>query len=110
MTTFRSNTELAIQVPDLDQAEDFYTGVLGFPVIARKPDMLEFDTGALRLYVIRDPSVARSYVPSFNVPDLDTAQRHLTAAGCTPVQAGSHGTTVYYQDPFGFVFDIIERR
>lgn len=107
---FASNTELAIQVPDLDVAEEFYAGVLGFRVVRRGADMLEFDTGALRLYVNRDPLVSRSFVPSFNVPDIDAARRHLAAAGCTAVQAGSHGTGVYYQDPFGFVFDIIERR
>jgi catechol-2,3-dioxygenase len=106
---FRSNCEIAIHVPDLDRAEDFYAGVLGFRLVAKSPDQLEFDTGALRLYVNRDPQALRPYIPSLNVPDYAAARRHLEAAGCQLVSAGPHSTAVYFQDPFGLVFDIIER-
>jgi hypothetical protein len=46
---FRSNCEIAIHVPDLARAEDFYASVLGFRLVAKSTDQLEFDTGALRL-------------------------------------------------------------
>jgi len=104
--TFRSNSEVAIEVPDLDTAESFYRGVLGFRVVGRSDQHLEIDTGALRLYVNRRAE-PRSYIPSFDVADFSAARRYLEAAGCTLVAAGGEG--VYFRDPFGFVFDVIER-
>jgi catechol 2,3-dioxygenase-like lactoylglutathione lyase family enzyme len=106
---FQSNYEVAIHVPDLAQAEAFYGGVLGFRLLAKSAEQLEFDTGALRLYVNRDTEALRSYIPSLDVPDYAAARRHLEAAGCKTVSAGAHTTAVYFQDPFGLVFDIIER-
>jgi catechol 2,3-dioxygenase-like lactoylglutathione lyase family enzyme len=106
---FRSNCEVAIHVPDLAVAEAFYGGVLGFRLAAKSADQLEFETGALRLYVNRDPEALRPYIPSLDVPDYAAARRHLEEAGCKTVSAGAHAGAVYFQDPFGFVFDIIER-
>jgi predicted enzyme related to lactoylglutathione lyase len=106
---FRSNCEIAIHVPDLARAEAFYSGVLGFRLVAKSADQLEFDTGALRLYVNRDSESLRPYIPSLDVPDYAAARRYLEAAGCQVVSAGAHPGAVYFQDPFGLVFDIIER-
>jgi catechol 2,3-dioxygenase-like lactoylglutathione lyase family enzyme len=106
---FQSNCEIAIHVPDLARAEAFYAGVLGFRLVAKSADQLEFDTGALRLYVNRDPQTVIPYIPSLDVPDYAAARRHLEAAGCKLVSAGTHSGAVYFQDPFGLVFDIIER-
>jgi catechol 2,3-dioxygenase-like lactoylglutathione lyase family enzyme len=106
---FRSNCEIAIHVPDLARAEAFYAGVLGFRLVARSAEQLEFDTGALRLYVNRDPETVIPYIPSLDVQDYAAARRHLEAAGCKSVSAGAHSAAVYFQDPFGLVFDIIER-
>jgi catechol 2,3-dioxygenase-like lactoylglutathione lyase family enzyme len=108
--TFRSNCEIAIHVPDLARAEAFYGGVLGFRLPAKSADQLEFDTGSLRLYVNRDAAALIPYIPSLDVPDYAAARRkHLEAAGCKIVPAGTHSGAVYFQDPFGLVFDIIER-
>jgi catechol 2,3-dioxygenase-like lactoylglutathione lyase family enzyme len=106
---FRSNCEIAIHVPDLAQAEAFYAGVLGFRLVGKLANQLEFDTGVLRLYINEDPEDRRPYIPSLDVPDYAAARRHLEAAGCMLVSAGAHSGAVYFQDLFGFVFDIIER-
>ncbi len=105
--TFRSNREIAIHVPDLAQAEAFYGKVLGFRMVRRSLDQLEFDTGELRLYVNRDASSLIPYIPSFDVDDYRQARQFLEAAGCMLKFAGDQAT--YFQDPFGFVFDIVER-
>jgi catechol 2,3-dioxygenase-like lactoylglutathione lyase family enzyme len=105
---FRSNCEIAIHVPDLARAEVFYAGVLAFRLVAKSADQLEFDTGALRLYVNRDPQALRPYIPSLDVPDYAPARRYLEAAGCQVVSVGPHSGAVYFQDPFGLVFDVIE--
>jgi catechol-2,3-dioxygenase len=107
--TFRSNREVAIHVPDLARAEAFYGGVLGFALVARSADQLEFDTGALRLYVNRDGAALHPYIPSLDVPSYVDARRYLEAAGCRTVPVAGHAELVYFQDPFGFVFDVVER-
>jgi catechol 2,3-dioxygenase-like lactoylglutathione lyase family enzyme len=104
---FTSNTEVAIHVPNLDEARAFYVGVLGFRLMTMTADYLELDSGALRLYVNRDEKNLRSFIPSFDVPDLAAAKEHLASAGCDTVQLDSGG--VYFKDPFGLVFDIIQR-
>lgn len=107
--TFRSNSEIAIHAPDLDRAEGFYCGVLGGTLVQRTSEQLTIDTGALRLYVNRDPLARIPYIPSFDVPDYEAAKRHLLMMGCTTVPVSAHSNLVYFSDPFGFVFDIVER-
>ena len=107
---FRSNREIAIHVFDVSRAEAFYTRVLGARVVSRSEETVALDTGALRLYVNRDASTPRSYIPSFDVDDYAAARRHLEAAGCRTVPMGDGDGAVYFCDPFGFVFDIVERR
>jgi catechol 2,3-dioxygenase-like lactoylglutathione lyase family enzyme len=104
---FKSNTEVAIHVPDLEVARAFYEGVMGFRMVARTADYLELDSGALRLYVNRDEKDVRSFIPSFDVPELAAAKGHLAEAGCETVELESGG--MYFKDPFGLVFDIIQR-
>ncbi len=104
----RSNREIAIHVPDLARAEAFYGKLLGFRLVRRTLDQLEFDTGELRLYVNRDASGLISYIPSFDVDDYHEARRFLEMAECRTRFAGEQPVP-YFEDPFGFVFDIIER-
>ena len=104
---FTSNTEVAIHVPDLEVARAFYVDVLGFRLATMTADYLELDSGALRLYVNRDEDNVRSFIPSFDVPNLAADKEHLDAAGCETVHLANGG--VYFKDPFGLVFDIIQR-
>lgn len=104
--SFRSNRDVAIHVPDLAKAREFYGDVLGFEVLNRGGDQLAFDTGTFRLWVNKH-HVLRSYIPSFDVADYQAARSYLEAAGSTPASPDS---TSYFKDPFGFVFDIIEHR
>jgi hypothetical protein len=107
---FTTNRELAIHVFDVARAEAFYARVLGARVVSRDDESVVLDTGALRLYVNRDFSTPRSYVPSFDVADRAAARRHLETAGCRTVSMGPGVDDVYFCDPFGNVFDIVERR
>jgi catechol 2,3-dioxygenase-like lactoylglutathione lyase family enzyme len=109
--TFSGNNELALHVPDPSAAEGFYTEVLGCAVVDRTPDCISLASGALRLYLLRDPVRTHdAVVPSFDVPDRAAALARLRAAGCTLVPIGPHAPgSVYVQDPYGIVFDVIER-
>jgi catechol 2,3-dioxygenase-like lactoylglutathione lyase family enzyme len=107
---FRSNSEVAVHVPALAPAEAFYVGVLGFRLVARTDDYLELDTGALRLWVNRDPAAGEpSFIPSLDVPDLGAARRRLEAAGCTIVREHPDSRGLYFRDPLGLVVDVVER-
>ena len=109
---FTANNELALHVPDPAAAESFYVDVLGCAVFDRTPDCVSLTSGALRLYLLRDPAPTHdAVVPSFDVPDRAAALERLRAAGCTLVPIGPHAPGEHYvRDPFGVVFDVIERR
>jgi catechol 2,3-dioxygenase-like lactoylglutathione lyase family enzyme len=107
--SFRTAGNVAIHVPDLAKAEASYSGVLRFRLVHRTPDKLEFDTGALRLFVNRDPDALMLFIPALEVADYETPKRHLEKAGCRITREWPGGKAVYFQDPFGLVLDIIER-
>src|SRR5471032_1350320 len=92
---FRSNREVAIHVPDLERAKEFYCGTLGFRLISEDGTMLEIDTGELRLFVLHNPNGVMTYIPSLDVADYQSARRRLEAAGCVTVTAGARATDVY---------------
>ena len=107
---FRSSNEIAVHVSSLEKAEHFYAGILGFRLVAKTGRQLEFDTGKLRLYVNLDSRPLTSYVPSFDVTDREAAREYLESVGCKPVHIGSQPGLSYIRDPFGLLFDIVERK
>jgi catechol 2,3-dioxygenase-like lactoylglutathione lyase family enzyme len=102
---FRSNRCVAIHLKSLAKAEHFYGDVLGFKLRKKTRDSLEYDTGLLRLYVNKARK-GQPPVPSLSVKSLVKARRLLKAAGCKIVADGEKA--LYFRDPFGFVFDVIE--
>jgi catechol 2,3-dioxygenase-like lactoylglutathione lyase family enzyme len=109
--TFAANDELALHVADPAAAEAFYAQVLGCEVVDRTPDCIALRSGALRLYLVRDPAPGHEQVvPSFDVPDRAAAVEVLQAAGCTLVPIGPHAPGQHYvRDPHGILFDVVER-
>lgn len=109
---FRANNEIALHVPDPAAAAVFYEQVIGGQVVARGADCIEVRSGVLRLFLLRDPVPTHDrVVPSFDVPDRAAALTRLQAAGCTLVPIGPHAPDGFYvRDPFGVVFDVLERR
>jgi len=112
MPDFAANNELALHVADPAAAERFYVATLGCRVTDRTPDCISLTSGALRLYLLRDPARTHdAVIPSFDVPDRARALELLVAAGCRQIPIGPHAPgESYVQDPFGVVFDVIERR
>lgn len=110
-SVFRGNNELALHVPDPATASRFYVGILGCTMVRSESDCVELVSGALRLFLLRDPAPTHdAVVPSFDVPDRAAALSRLEAAGCTFVPIGPHAPEgVYVRDPFGVIFDVVER-
>jgi len=94
-----------IHLRSLAKAERFYGDVLGFKLKKKTAKSLEFDTGVLRLYVNRSKKVQYP-VPSFSVKNIAGAKRLLKGAGCKIVV--DSGGALYFRDPFGIVFDVIQ--
>jgi histidine triad (HIT) family protein len=109
---FAANNELALHVADPAAAESFYVNTLGCVVFDRAPDCISLRNGALRLYLLRDPRPTHEQVvPSFDVPNRAEALARLEAAGCSLVPIGPHAPGQHYvRDPFGVLFDLVERR
>jgi catechol-2,3-dioxygenase len=102
---FRSNNCVAIHLPSLARAERFYSDVLGFKLKSKSRAFLEYDTGHFLLYVNRSPK-AQPPTPSFSVKSIAKARRLLKGARCEIVV--DRGSSLYFRDPFGNVFDVIE--
>lgn len=103
--SFTSNKCIAIHVEDLGKAEKFYCGVLGFKLLNRTEEGLELDTGYFLLYINRSEKPSAP-IPSFTVNDFDAAKKRLLESGCDILV--ERGRSLYFKDPFGFVYDIIE--
>jgi uncharacterized protein YndB with AHSA1/START domain len=106
---FTSNRDIAIEVVDLAPAEAFYAGTLGFHIRSRGNDFLEIDTGELTLWVNCTGGPSRSFIPSLDVQDAAKARAVLEAAGCRIARESAGGRGFYFEDPFGFVVDVIEK-
>lgn len=107
---FRSNSDVAIHVQDLEAAHAFYAGVLGFSVVERTDAYLSLDTGAFRLWVNRATDGEHSFIPSLDVASAAAARDHLARAGCAIVREAADGSGFYFRDPFGLVIDVIEKK
>jgi len=102
---FRSNNCVAVHLPDLRKAEAFYSGVLGFRLLAKTTSQLEYDTGRFLLYINKGTAV-HSPIPSFTVISATAAREHLEKNGCEIVE--DRGSSLYFKDPFGMIYDVIE--
>jgi len=102
---FRSNNCVAIHLRTLAKAERFYSDVMGFKLKSKTRTCLEYDTGSLMLYVNRS-SKAQPPTPSFSVRSIARARKLLKGARCEIVV--DRGSSLYFRDPFGNVFDVIE--
>ena len=102
---FRSNNCVAIHLVDITAAENFYTNVMKFRLISKSDLSLEYDTGHFQLYVNRDLNT-RPPIPSFSVKDIETAKRLLIGNGCAILREDD--TSLYFRDPFGITYDVIQ--
>jgi catechol 2,3-dioxygenase-like lactoylglutathione lyase family enzyme len=105
--SYVTDTNLAIHVPDLEKARQFYVDVLGFKLLDESEDRLVFATGSLTLFVARD-EIILPFIPALGVDDLDQARRHLQANKVRIVREFAPIRSFYFEDPFGIVWDVNE--
>jgi catechol 2,3-dioxygenase-like lactoylglutathione lyase family enzyme len=102
---FRSNNCVAIHLEDITAAENFYSNIMKFRLLTRSEEYLEYDTGHFLLYVKRGLNT-QPPIPSFTVKDIQAARRFLSDNGCVILREDE--TSLYFRDPFGITYDVIE--
>jgi catechol 2,3-dioxygenase-like lactoylglutathione lyase family enzyme len=101
---FESSRDIIIQTDNWTKAIEFYEKSLGFSVTQRSADLVEFQTGAFRLYVEKGNHPGPVF--DFLVPDMEAAKTQLLAAGCMIIDENPAIPRCYIRDPFGLVFNI----
>lgn len=104
---YETDTNLAIHVPDLAKAREFYTRVLGFKLLEETAARLVLATGSLTLFVVKD-EVIMPFIPALGVNNLNEARRHLETQGGKIVREFATLHSFYFADPFGIVWDVNE--
>jgi catechol 2,3-dioxygenase-like lactoylglutathione lyase family enzyme len=104
---FRSNNRVAIHLEDISAAERFYTNVMKFRLVSRSEKSLEYDTGHFLLYVNKDLDT-RPPIPSFSVADIHAAKQSLLENGCVILREDAN--SLYFRDPFGITYDVIQSK
>jgi catechol 2,3-dioxygenase-like lactoylglutathione lyase family enzyme len=102
---FRSNNCVAIHLEDITAAENFYTNVMKFRLLTKSEACLEYDTGHFLLYINRDLNT-QPPIPSFTVKDIGAAKQALLENGCTILREDKN--SLYFRDPFGITYDLVE--
>jgi len=102
---FKSNNCIAIHLRSLAKAERFYSDILGFKLKSKSRTCLEYDTGHFLLYLNRS-SKCQPPTPSFSVKRIARAKKLLKGARCQILV--DRGSSLYFRDPFGNIFDVVE--
>ncbi|MBD3207588.1 bleomycin resistance protein [Candidatus Bathyarchaeota archaeon] len=102
---FTSNRDISVGVDNLELAIEFYEKTLGFKPVKAKTNLHVYNTGHFTLYV--EKSEPHSPILSYNVENLEEAKRHLQENGCSILV--EREKSLYIKDPFGIVWDIIEK-
>jgi catechol 2,3-dioxygenase-like lactoylglutathione lyase family enzyme len=105
---FRTDGNFAIHVNDLVKAEAFYSGVLGFRLLNKTVNRLDYDTGIVKLFIVKDDALI-AFIPALEVENYQEAKKHVTDNGCKILKEFGD-TAFYFADPFNFVIDVIVRR
>jgi len=112
---------LAIDVPDLSQAVDFYTRAFGFAVRKLAGSTSAILSGAgVNVFLLAESKGNRAYDRHWTplhldilVEDLEMAIERAIAAGAKlerEIQVHDWGRMANMADPFGHGFDLIEER
>ena len=105
---------LTFSVRDLEESVDFYTGVLGFRLVARKDGEVHLLVGDAWVVLILDPSVRGGAFPeythaAFSVAPEDFAalDRRIRRSGAGVWQENqTEGDSMYFLDPNGHKLEI----
>lgn len=104
---FRLSSNIAVRTSQYNKAVDFYSRLLDLPNRSQSPDLADFATDPLSLFVIEDEEISGPVMELF-VDDLERAREELVARGCEVIRWRGKGQDCYVRDPFGVMFNVWE--
>lgn len=112
---FKGLRTLIYQVPDLDKAKEWYTGILGTPPYFDQPFYVGFSVAGYELGLQPMESASGSQNTNtytyWGVDDVHTVYKQLLDAGATPLEepadVGGEIVVAAVRDPWGNIFGII---
>lgn len=104
--SYRISENINIETPNLEEAVQFYTEVLGLRIAEMGNDWARFDAGKINLHISRGRTLGP--ITEYYVEDLEKSKETLLERGCTVVRWDGKGQPCYMRDPFGFVFNLWE--
>ena len=104
--SYRFSDNINIETPNLEEAVQFYSEVLGLRLVEMGNDWAKFDTGKCSFYISRGRTLGP--ITEYQVEDLEKAKEELMDHGCTVLKWEGKGKPCYIKDPFGFVFNLWE--
>ena len=87
----RATNDVMLRIGDFSAAKSYYSGALGFPIVAEAENLLGFDLGGFVLYFERGDD--NGSVFEFQVPDVARAKERPRC---------------YMRDPFGLIFNLTQ--
>jgi catechol 2,3-dioxygenase-like lactoylglutathione lyase family enzyme len=103
--SFLSTRDVILRTERFDEAVRFYETVIGFRVTLRREGLVGFETGSFQFFVERG-APAHGPVFEMRVPNVDSAKKTLSSAGCSLVEENPSRPRCYMRDPFGLVFNL----
>jgi catechol 2,3-dioxygenase-like lactoylglutathione lyase family enzyme len=103
---FKTSNCVAIGVPDMDEALTLYAEKLGFEITRQSKDWSELNTGALKLYLVRDN--VREPCFDLAVDDVPAAEQFLAETGFIRVDLAPN--EVFMRDPYGYLYCLSSTR
>ena len=107
MVEFRLSPNISIRHQDFAGAVEFYSTILGFKNRSDDPNMAEFETAPISLFVDKDDELTGPVLELF-VSDLAIARDYLIENGCKVLRWRGKGQDCYIQDPFGVIYNLWE--
>lgn len=104
--SYRISENINIETPNLEEAVQFYSEVLGLRIAEMGNDWARFDTGKFNFFISRGRTLGP--ITEYQVEDLEKAKSDLMEKGCIVVKWEGKGKPCYIKDPFGFVFNLWE--
>ena len=105
---FRMSNAVAVQAADIAAANEFYSGVLGFPA-EEQEGITAIHADPLTLYVDENRH-CDGMLMELIVEDAEAAREYLVDNGCEVIVWGGAGKSCIVRDPFGVHFNIWEQR
>jgi catechol 2,3-dioxygenase-like lactoylglutathione lyase family enzyme len=102
----RATSDVMLRTRDFAAAKSYYSGALGFPIIAEAENLVGFDLGGFVLYFEHGDD--NGSVFEFQVTDVAEAKERLLAQGCLLLEEDLNIPRWYLRDQFGLIFNVTQ--